>query len=94
VGFLFGFRVISGRRAAHGGGRLRKLFQKFIPNPVFLVILNEVKDLEPLDNPRFFASLRMTVLVELRFCNDFKAHALVTPIGMGPLTIVDMLREP
>jgi len=31
-----------------------------ISKPIFLVILNEVKDLKLLKNTRFFASLRMT----------------------------------
>jgi hypothetical protein len=39
----------------------------------FSVILNGVKDLEPVEKIRFFAPLRMTRSRGLGFCNSFEA---------------------
>jgi hypothetical protein len=61
---LCGLRGGLGRGGREGGRKpiFRNHFKTYL-----LVILNEVKDIELVENTRFFASLRMTFWVNLRF---------------------------
>jgi hypothetical protein len=50
---------------------------------LFFVILNEVKDLDPVDKNRFFATLRMTKMGFLEFFNSF----IDSPLGLPQMSI-------